>query len=317
MLLIICGHIVMVHGYEQMGDTSWYIAQIVKPFCAIAVNVFVLISGYWGIKLKWRKLNSLNSMVTFYSLMFLVVSLLLGIHSFSMGEDWMQLVPVLTKQYWFITVYFALCLLSPFLNLLVSYLGKNDFQKLLLTGFGLFIILPTFSLILNFQDITRDSGYGIVNFMFLYLLGRYMRLYGIVEIRRVWYLISYVVSMLFCALFQIVYSYLLGFSFDSLISYNTIFVFWGSVSLFLYFSRFKFKSSVVNTLAVGCLAVYVLHLHPLFYEYFFADLLHIKEYQGIDYIFLLIFVPIPIYLCCWLIERVRTNIFSIVKLELK
>lgn len=28
MLLIICGHIIMIHGYDTVGDSSWYIKQI-------------------------------------------------------------------------------------------------------------------------------------------------------------------------------------------------------------------------------------------------------------------------------------------------
>lgn len=297
------------------GGTSWYIAQIMRPFCAIAVNVFVLISGYWGIKLKWEKLFSLNSMVTFYSLIFLAVSLILGVHSFSLRKDWMQFIPVLTKQYWFITVYFALCILSPFLNLLVEHLEKHVFQKLLLACFGLFIIWPSCAFILNFPAVTEDAGYGIVNFMFLYLLGRYLRLYFALQIRRIWYLIGYVVSMSFCALFHILYSYLLGFSYDSLLSYNTIFVFMGAVFLFLYFCQINIKSNIINTLAIGCLAVYVLHDNSLFSEYFFIKVCHINEFQGLNYIVLLFIIPVLIYLCCWLIEKVRINLFSFIKLN--
>lgn len=37
MLLIICGHIIMVYKYEEIYDSSWYIKQIVRPFCAVAV----------------------------------------------------------------------------------------------------------------------------------------------------------------------------------------------------------------------------------------------------------------------------------------
>ena len=64
MLLIICGHIIMIHGYDTVGDSSWYIKQIFTPFCTVAVNIFVLISGYFGIKLNTKKIWSLNCMVT-------------------------------------------------------------------------------------------------------------------------------------------------------------------------------------------------------------------------------------------------------------
>lgn len=311
MLFIICGHIIMVHKYEYIYDSSWYINQIIRPFCAVAVNTFVLISGYFGIKLKFRKLLAINNMVTFYSVAFLVLSVYIGIHNISLSKDWMQFLPVLTKQYWFITVYFVLCLLSPFLNILVEHLEKNQYEKLLLICFGVFVALPTIGFITNFPSITSDSGYGIVSFVFLYLLGRYLRLYYRINVKRHWYLLGYILSMGVCSVFQILYSRVLGFSFDALTSYDTIFVFIGAICLFMYFSKLTFSSKLVNFLSVGCLAVYVIHLHPLFYEYLFSNVLCVKDFVGLRYLMLLIIAPCLIYLCSILIEQIRSHVFSI------
>ena len=63
MLFIVCGHIIMVHKYEEMGDSSWCINQVVRPFCAVAVNVFVLISGYFGIKYNFNPLAELSQCI--------------------------------------------------------------------------------------------------------------------------------------------------------------------------------------------------------------------------------------------------------------
>lgn len=67
MLFIVCGHIIMARQDMFVGTSSWYIGQFVYPFVIVAVDVFVLISGYFGIKLKVSKLLRLNTMVTFYS----------------------------------------------------------------------------------------------------------------------------------------------------------------------------------------------------------------------------------------------------------
>lgn len=171
MMLIICGHIILNHGYSTLFDNSWYIQQILRPFSVVAVNTFVLVSGYFGINQAPKKLGSLNWMVTFYCVAFLLMGYAMGFHGFEARKDWMQFVPVVTKQYWFITVYFALCLVSPFLNKLVEVLDREMYKKLLQTCFALFVVLPTFAVILNFKTITLDSGYGLINFMFLYMLG--------------------------------------------------------------------------------------------------------------------------------------------------
>ncbi len=311
MLLIICGHIIMTHKYEDTFDTSWYINQTIRPFCSVAVNVYILISGYYGIKLKYRKLLNINWMVTFYSVAFLMLSIILKIHTFSFTKDWMQLIPVVTKQYWFITIYFILCLISPFLNTLTENLDKNSFKRLLTTLFSAFVIIPTFSYITNFPSITQDAGYGIVNFVFLYLIGRYTRIYNPTWCRGAKHLclFCYFISMALCAVFQIFYSRLLGFTFDALLSYDTIFVFCGAVCLFLYFIRAeRFHNKFVNSLAAPCLAVYVLHLHPLFYPYFFKEILKVNSYTNGVYIAFLLLAPIFIYLCCCIIEASRNKL---------
>lgn len=311
MIMIICGHIIMVHrGNEVFGDSSWYIRQIVRPFCMVAVNIFVLISGFFGIKLNTKKLCRLNWMVTFYCVVFLFLSLVLGIHQLSIMKDWMQLVPVVTKQYWFITVYFALCLVSPFLNKLVEVLDKEMYKILLLTCFALFVVLPTFAVILNFKTITLDSGYGLINFMFLYLLGRYIQLHYTPTWNKYIYLLAYICSMSVMAAFQILYSKLLGFDFDVLISYDTLFTFIGAVSLFLFSQQLRFTSKFINALAAPCLAVYVIHINPIIFRTLFEDVLHVNSYYGMDYVACLILLPVAIYVVCAGVEVVRTKIFS-------
>lgn len=315
MLLIICGHIVMVHGYEEVGDSSWMIRQIFRPFTTVAVNVFVLISGYFGIKMNIKKLWKLNWMVTFYCVVFLLMGYALGFHGFEARRDWMQLLPVVTKQYWFITVYFALCLVSPFLNKLVDVLDKEMYKKLLLTCFALFVLLPTFAVILNFKTITLDSGYGLINFMFLYMLGRYIRLHFTPTWNRYKYLLAYFCSMSVMAAFQILYSKLLGFDFDALISYDTLFTFTGAVCLFLYFQQLRFTSKIINTLAAPCLAVYVIHINPIIFRPLFEDVLNVKGYNGVSYIGCLILLPFVVYLACAGIEMVRAKVTEKVKLR--
>lgn len=312
MLLIICGHIVMVHGYDEVGDSSWYIKQVVNPFCTIAVNVFVLISGYFGIKLDTKKLWKLNWMVTFYCVAFLLMAYYVGIHSFDARKDWMQFVPVVTKQYWFITVYFALCFVSPFLNKLVEVLEKDMYKKLLLTCFALFVVLPSFAVILNFKTITLDSGYGLINFMFLYMLGRYISLHFSPTWNRYIYLIGYFCSMSVMAAFQILYSKILGFDFDALISYDTLFTFTGAVSLFLFFQQLRFTSKIINALAAPCFAVYVIHINPIIFKPLFEDVFDVKSYNGMSYIACHILLPVVIYIVCAVLEIIRIKIQRII-----
>ena len=54
MLLIIIGHIIMNHHDDNV--TEYFISHILRPFTVVGVNVFVIISGYFGINYKTDRL---------------------------------------------------------------------------------------------------------------------------------------------------------------------------------------------------------------------------------------------------------------------
>ena len=315
MLMIICGHLIQMHSYDELFDESWYIGYSIYPFCVVAVDVFVLISGWFGIKLYYKKLLGINWMVTFYAVIILLFSLALGYKALNLRTDWMPFIPIITKQYWFITVYIVLCLISPFLNKLVEILDKRTFQKLLLILFVLFSLLPSAAFVFNFKSVTEDAGYGIVNFMFLYLLGRYLRLHYKADKSKYIFLLGFVSSMALLAIFQMVYSHLLGFHFDALLSNDTTFVHVGSVCLLLYFSKLDFTYKWINMLAAPCLAVYVIHFNPLFFTTIFNNTLHVPEQKGMMYVLYLLIVPVIIYITCAVVETIRKQLFKLIHIE--
>lgn len=311
MLFIIVGHICSKHkGDMELSSSEYIIDMIIMPFVSVAVNTFILISGYWGIKFKIQRLLKLNLQTWFYSLLiFTATSFLLGWHYFSPIKDIGVFIPVFSKQYWFITAYFALYLLSPILNRFVASLSKTHYKLILLLGFFLFYLWPTGSFLINTGQLVDDAGYGIVNFSYLYLLGRYIRLYNLgVRHKATYYLLGYCVCGILCFIIQYFLSILLGFEFSSWWSYNTVFILGGATCLFLYFSRLNFQSEVINKLAKSCLAVYLIHMGP----YLWINLgeeIQLKNYFGWEYVSLVILSPIAIYLFSFLIENIRNLIF--------
>ena len=310
MLFIVCGHMVLSHD-SQLFSPDWHIGNFVLGFVCVAVNSFVLISGFWGINLDFKKLLRMNNMVTVYSIILFIISLVIGIHTLKLRADWMYLAPILTKKYWFITIYFVLCLLAPFLNHFIESISKKQYQHLLITLFVLFCIQPTFGFLLNFEAIVPDAGYGIVSFIFLYLLGRYIRIHLQFKTSKYWFLAIYFASTLSIGLSHLILSKILGFEFSSFISYNTLLCLLGAVGLFLFFSQLDFKSRIINHFAKYCLAVYVLHCHPTFTKYLFNDIIKVNEYAGITYILLLLVCPIIIFVGCSIIEASRLKICSL------
>lgn len=238
------------------------------------------------------------------------IAIIGGLHEIMLRKDILMVVPLLTKRHWFITVYVALCILAPYLNILVNAMSKLEFKRLLTIGVCLFVVLPTLAGLFNSESITAHSGYGFINFMLLYLMGRYMRLHKVPQRSSYLYFSIYVLSMAACGLFQIVYSHILGFEFTTFLSYDTLFVFAGAIALLCAFSRLMFKNKFVNTLASVCFAVYIIHMHPWFGSWTFEKMIGLKSVSDRTFIAAIYIVPIITYLGCFVLEYARANILK-------
>ena len=304
MLLIILEHLAMFSESAESAalfDRTVYLAA--RSLGCIAVNGFVLLSGYFGIHLRIEKLIFLDLRTVFYSYAALAVSVVLGIYTFSPISGVKELFPVLCKTYWFITVYFVLCIISPFLNRFLASVGEKDLRRMLVVCGIVFYALATFCYAINADQIVPDAGYGIVNFVYLYCLGYYIRNHY--DDRHGWkfYAAGCFVSQLAVFVSNSVMSKILGFRFSSFNSYNTVFVLTGAVCLFLVFKNITVKqSSVINRISRKTLAVYMIHFLPHLREYIFKDLLDINRLSGTGLLLAFVLLPVPIYLVCFAID---------------
>lgn len=157
---------------------------------------------------------------------------------------------------------------------------------------------------INAQSITNDAGYGIVNFVFMYFIGRYIRLYFNDKQSARVYGIGYVFCSLCLFGANIFLTKILGFYFNSFCSYDTIFCFVGSIMLFLCFKNIKLVSNKINWLSKNTLAVYIIHMHPLIVDFLFKDILKVPIFWG-GYGLILVFYPLIIFLICIICEEIR------------
>lgn len=305
MLMIIGGHIMMIHRtLFDLYSIDFCFSLFLRGAFAVAVNTFVLISGYFGIKFKWLRFWKLDMQTLFYTIALFVVAVLIGWHSIELKKDFLLLFPILSKQYWFITCYAVLYLISPLLNQWSASLEKRKFRRLLVWGFFIIYLWPTISFLFNATQFVDDAGFGIINFIYLYMLGQYLHRHYIDNYSARIYWIGYLISVCLLFLAQYSLSYILGFNFTSWMSYNTIFVLAGSIFIFLAFKSTHFSSSWVNNLAKPCLAVYLIHFHPCIWGNF-CELIGVSSFHGWQYLLIIVFLPVIIYLICTIIEYAR------------
>ena len=179
MLMILTLHILSKGGLlntENTTDIQYYIYWLLECLSIVAVNCYVLISGYFLIKsqFKLKKFLTLWAEVLFYSVLMYIITIIFENKTFAIKDCLKSFLPVLTKQYWFVNCYLVMYLLSPFINKFINSLDKQEFKKILII---LIIIFSVMTVLPSDMSLDSTGGYGIIWFICLYLTGAYIRLY--------------------------------------------------------------------------------------------------------------------------------------------
>ena len=148
---------------------------IMNAFVIISVNVFFLISGYFGVKLRAPKMKKLLEEVLFYSVAIYAVCVLIGVEKLTL-KNIFKYTTFSINNYWFVIVYVALMFVSPVLNYAADYLKENNCE---VQGLGImFFCLCVYGYVFSngFSEyIGINNGYSLTFASFLYITGRVIR----------------------------------------------------------------------------------------------------------------------------------------------
>lgn len=232
-------------------------ALIVDSFLIAAVDVFILISGYFSIKLKASSFVKLFSIVSFFAIVgfcnYLYINGLSGGVIISIAKVFKRgFFVVSNSTFWFIQYYFILMFLSGAINKYVEVASK---KSLLSTIYVLLFVNIYLGWIREVAFVT--DGYNLTNFIMLYLIGRYLKLHYKKNIAKKYDLILFLCSSIITAILAVTL-YHFGLDTYRAFCYNSPFVLVSAVSLFMLFSKVQYQSKVVNYLAASCLAIYLM-----------------------------------------------------------
>lgn len=169
MLLIFLWH---VHSYyigQVPGEVST-VTRILNVSCVFIswhVDVFVLITGYFGVRRPKRTFLRTLALCVFYALACNVASSLAGT-DFSWSE---VLMPMSGSPWWFLKIYLLLVLVSPLLEVFTQNATARQFYGIV--AVALFVDVY-FGFTLHLTPY-YSHGYDIFNFVTLYLLGCTLR----------------------------------------------------------------------------------------------------------------------------------------------
>ncbi len=299
-----------MHGSSSYANNelSAWICIAVSTVGNIGVSLFILLSGYFGIRLDARKLIRLDLMLIFYGWLGLALQYVWGMAGAMGGSEKLSyLMPVIGRYSWYFTCYFALAFLSPFLNELVENMGGLRLRQLLIVMLILFSGVTTFF----FFDITQDGGKGIVNMVLLYLIGRYLGVYRVgkqyqtKKLLKAFLLLVGINFALNGALYLVTGEVQNRFARD-----NTLFTIGEAGCVFLMFRNCHFKSRLVNQAAQYVPAVFAMEwtLRGVITHYLF-DYLAWRESNWHELI--LLFVSILLVVFGSAIEGLRRLLFGV------
>lgn len=165
---------------NAIDSVNGWIAWGLEILSICAVNVFMLISGYFLINSKF-KLGRLLEVILetmFYSLAPFLVCYALGMVKMEDLNIYVLLqyyTPIHMETYWFITAYVVTYLLSPFLSAGIHSMEKKQLRTVILCLLAYECFLKSISPVKYVMD---GRGYTFLWYCILFLIGAYFRKYG-------------------------------------------------------------------------------------------------------------------------------------------
>lgn len=311
-------------GVRGNYEVAWFLETAAYG----AVNCYALISGYVGIRAKYRYSNiaTLWLQVVFYTVGSTVAYALIAPSEVGLGRWALAFIPVMSRSYWYFTDYFALFFLMPILNLAVRSLNKRQLGAAVLGVTALFTatsVLP--GLIFGADPFRVNNGYSVIWLMLLYLIGAYVREYGFFQALRrrslglIWlgcsaaaWLLMMIMEHMPALVKQIFPPYVF-------VRYNSPLILLASIALLVLFAKTEKLPRWLNRgiawvspLAFG---VYLIHVNPYVWGLLkdrFAEYATAPIWLMLGFVLLAV---VAIYLICTAIEAVRFYLFKLLKIK--
>lgn len=290
------------HITAQTKPLDSFTQMFLESLSIVGVDVFVLISGWFGIHPKLKSITNFIFQCLFFSVGIYIVALISGISNLTIKH--LAELFYLLKINWFIKAYIGLYIVAPLLNTFIEHSSRRLLEQVLLW----FYIFQTIYGWFSGGAFFFEQGYSTHSFVGLYLLARYIRLYTPKwstlpkRIDLIVYATLTVVLSIMC--FSAIYSfdaidgsigkYVVGGVIRLQTSYISPAVIVASVALLLFFSKLSLSSMFINWMGASTFAVFLIHANTNVIPYFqdFIRSMHngLGYFEYYVYIFLFLLV---------------------------
>lgn len=315
MTMIVLSHLI-IHGYPAsdfvftsgaLTDNLWKVFLYV--LCSGAVDCFMFIAGYWGIKLNDKRLFAYIFQISFYAVLtyvcyhFLVLKA--GVDSF-LSWNTLSSMCNMNGRWWFVFAYFGVMLVAPFINAGFDNLPQKSVLILILAMFLLYCS--------GIRYMAHSFIEGLSIMLMMYMLGRYLHRYPISFLQKysIWIYLLCVIGLFIQQFYYVAHECNDRTAMVYVASHaNPLCVLIG-ISLFYSFLKLKMPQfKIINFIASGCFASYLIT------DGFLREKVNGWIVRHINFgVIGLVFMAIAIVVICSLFDKIRLYLSKCIENQL-
>lgn len=277
--------------------SSFRMTQAIIESCScICVNMFLVISGYFGIRLKWQSVLRICLLLFSIHIPFYFIDCMFFNESFTLKE-FVRKFLIISNGGYFIQCYLMLMFLSPVINSFIEKYGKSGLRWCVI-----FLIVEFwFDCVTHVEFFGFNHGYSVIHFILIYMLARYVYLYREkLLLFKKWH---WVVGYTLCS-FVILLMYVLDVNY--IWQYSNPIIIASSICSFMPFLYRYYVNNGVNWVAQSTLAVYIIHVTvPVYHYVVMYDNYILNHYDYPVYLILAFCGVMSIFVVSILYDKVR------------
>ena len=252
-VFIVLYHICYIWQGKTYSSQAFF--QAVSIPLHIGVVVFVLLSGYFTIKLKASGLVKLLGIFFVYCLPEIIFSIAASKDTLHTARSLMFFS---NSHFWFIKIYLYLFLVSPMINIWL----KNATERQRWYMVAVFAFIACY-MATSRGDNSLTTGKNLTNFIYFYLVGNQLYYYRDrwINIKTSKLLLSYAVfNIVILTLEYFMHGNIVGKMTKSLsFPYSSPLILVGAVMFFMIIGKQRIQSRFINYVAASSLAIYLIH----------------------------------------------------------
>lgn len=248
----------MPNKLDMSQLSSFRLSQaIIESASCICVNMFLLISGYFGIRLKGSSVLKICLLLLFIYIPFDFFNALLTTGDFYLrnlkGGFFMM-----SRSGYFVQCYLMLMFFSPILNAFVEKYGKRVLPWII----ALMLIEAWFGNFKSIDCLGFGYGYHIMHFILMYMIARCLYMYKdyLLLIKKMYFVIGFVLCTII-----IFFQYAIGIAWA--FKYSNPICILSAICSFLPFIYYNYYIPLINWIASSTFAVYIIQVTSPAYSY--------------------------------------------------